>query len=59
MAINPQIKIKVQTTWVKPVALFVCRHIKSKMVWRLLSRFTIARVYANGVLVSKIKLSEL
>lgn len=31
MAINPQIKIKVQTTWVKPVALFVCRHIKTPL----------------------------
>jgi hypothetical protein len=58
MATNPELNIKIKTTWVKNASLFVCRYIKLKWLLRILARLTIAKVYCEGKLISKVKLGE-
>lgn len=54
MATNPEIKMVIKTTWVKPVSIFICKYIKKKWALRLISKWPIAYIYANGKLVSRV-----
>jgi hypothetical protein len=53
---QPQIIIKV--TWARNASLFVCRYIKSKWLLRQLGKLTVAKIYRDGELKSKVKLNN-
>lgn len=53
-----EIKLEVETTWVKGVSIFICRYIKSRWLLRKLCKLTVANIYLNGKLLKKITLGE-
>lgn len=59
MATNLEIVIKIKTTWVKGITIFICRYIKKKWVLNLFRRLIIVRIYANNKHVKSIRLSEI
>lgn len=59
MAQEIDLKVEVKTTWVKPVALFICQHLKKKWMLSLLYNLTIARLYIDGKLKAKIRFSDI
>lgn len=59
MATNLEINVTVKTTWVKPIVLFICRYVKKKWILKLLRNLTVAKVYMNGRLQAKVKLSAI
>ena len=57
MAKIDPIEIEVKSTAVKRVALLICK-LKSKWLLRRILDLTVAKVYANGKLISKVTLRE-
>lgn len=51
-----EIKLEVETTWVKGVSIFICRYIKSRWLLRKLCKLTVANIYLNGKVIEIKKL---